>query len=154
MTVIGEDVRERFRAVADQLIPEAEGMPSASSVGVADGQLDKVLEVRPDLEGPFLRALDLIDSESAVTSIEELSKTDPEAYEAMTLVTVGGYYIVPEIRQKLNYDGQEPVEVKPAIIPHYVDEGLIDAVLQKGTYYRRIPGEDEPDVEPIIREED
>ena len=63
----------------------------------------------------------------------------PVAHNALLMAIVGGYYTHPDVRKRLAYDGQQPVEVRPEIIPNYVDEGLIDPVLERGPIYRRIP---------------
>ena len=49
--------RERLGALADVLIPAAEGMPSASEAGVHRAGLDRVLAARPDLEPVLARVL-------------------------------------------------------------------------------------------------
>ena len=135
--LLGEDLRLRLRALADVLIPAAHGMPAASEIGVADGQLEQVLEARPDLLEPLLRALPHADSEDAERSLAAIQAADPPAHDALVLTVVGGYYIHPRVRELLGYDGQVPVELQPEIVPDYVKEGLLEPVLQRGPLYRR-----------------
>ena len=52
---------------------------------------------------------------------------------------VGGYYIDRDVRRRLGYTGQVPVEVRPEIIPNYVEEGLVEPLLARGPIYRRVP---------------
>jgi hypothetical protein len=137
--VTSPELRDRLRAFADVLIPEAHGMPSASAVGVADGQLDRVLRARPDLADPLARALEIADHADHEGSLARLVAEDPTAHEALLLTIVGGYYIDADVRRRLGYDGQEPVEVRPEIIPNYVEEGLIDPLLARGPIYRDVP---------------
>jgi hypothetical protein len=132
--------RDTLRAFADVLIPAAHGMPAASEVGVADGQLDRVLAVRPDLVDPLLRALAQVDPGDHEGSLEHLVRDDAPAHDALLLVIVGGYYIDSGVRERLGYDGQVPAEVRPEIIPNYVEEGLIDPLLARGPVYREVPG--------------
>jgi hypothetical protein len=115
---------------------EAHGMPSAGAVGVADGQLDRVLAVRDDLTEPLLRAIAQLDPDDHEGTLEHLVRDDAEAHDALLLVIVGGYYIDPGVRRRLGYDGQQPVEVRPEIIPNYVEEGLIEPLLARGPVYR------------------
>jgi hypothetical protein len=131
--------RDRLRTFADVLIPEAHGMPSAGDVGVADGQLDRVLAVRDDLTQPLLRAIAQLDPDDHEGSLEHLQRDDAEAHDAVLLVIVGGYYIDPDVRRRLGYDGQVPTEVRPEIIPNYVEEGLIEPLLARGPIYRPVP---------------
>jgi hypothetical protein len=128
--------RDRLREIADVLIPAAHGMPSAGEVGVADRQLDRVLGARPDLVAPLARAVADFDTGDHDGSLEALAARDREAHDALLLVVAGGYYIDPGVRRLLDYDGQQPVEVRPEIIPNYVEEGLIEPLLARGPIYR------------------
>jgi hypothetical protein len=42
------------------------------------------------------------------------------------------------VRRRIGYDGQQPVEVRPEIIPNYVEEGLIEPLLARGPVYRAV----------------
>ncbi len=128
--------RDRLRAFADVLIPAAHDMPGAGEVGVADGQLDRVLAVRDDLREPLLRAVARLDPGDHEGVLEQLAREDAEAHDALLLVIVGGYYIDGDVRRRLGYDGQVPTEVRPEIIPNYVEEGLIEPLLARGPVYR------------------
>jgi hypothetical protein len=137
--MIDDAHRDRLRAFASILIPEAHGMPSAGAVGVADGQLDRVLAVRDDLTEPLLRAIAQLDPDDHEGTLEHLVRDDAEAHDALLLVIVGGYYIDPDVRRRLGYDGQVPTEVRPEIIPNYVEEGLVEPLLARGPVYREVP---------------
>jgi hypothetical protein len=137
---VDDAVRDRLRAFADVLIPAAHDMPAASEVGVADRQLDAVLRARPDLAEPLARALEQADPADHEGSLDRLREGDPAAHEALLLAVVGGYYIDRDVRRRLGYTGQVPVEVRPEIIPDYVDEGLIEPLLARGPIYRPVPG--------------
>jgi hypothetical protein len=134
---LSDGLRARLRAFADALIPAAHGMPAASEVGVADGQLERVLEARPDLLEPLRRALPDADPEDTERSLTTIQTADPRAHDALVLVVVGGYYIHPRVRELLGYDGQVPVELQPEVVPSY--EGLIEPVLERGPIYRPVP---------------
>ena len=144
-TPVADELRARLRAFADALIPAAHGMPAASEVGVADGQLDRVLEARPDLLEPLRRAVAQADAEDAERSLAAIHEADAVAHDALLLAVVGGYYMHPRVRELLGYDGQVPVEVRPEIIPNYVEDGLLEPVLERGPIYRAVP-ESEKDV--------
>jgi hypothetical protein len=134
---LDDELRSRLRAFADALIPAAHGMPAASEVGVADGQLERVLEARPDLIEPLRRALAGGDAEDAERTLAAIQAADPPAHDALVLVVVGGYYIHPRVRELLGYDGQVPADLEPEAVPPYVEEGLIEAVLARGPIHRR-----------------
>jgi hypothetical protein len=81
--------------------------------------------------------------EPVLAELRELQDDDPQAADALLQVVVGGYYTHPEVRRRLRYDGQVPVEVRPEIIPNYVEQGLIDPVLERGPIYRAVPDDEE-----------
>lgn len=136
---IDDALRARLREFADVLIPAAHEMPAASEVGVADRQLDVVLGARPDLAGPLARALERVDPADHQASLARLREADPAAHEALLLTVVGGYYIDPDVRRRLGYTGQVAVEVRPEIIPNYVEQGLVEPLLERGPIYRPVP---------------
>ena len=135
--MISAELRERLREFADVLIPAAHDMPAASEVGVAGNQLDAVLGVRPDLAAPLARALAEADPADHEGTLARLLATDREAHDALLLTVTGGYYIDRDVRRRLGYDGQQPVEVRPEIIPNYVEEGLVEPLLERGPIYRK-----------------
>jgi hypothetical protein len=61
--------------------------------------------------------------------LDALSRRDLAAYRSLALAVAGAYYLDPEVRRRLGYEGQVPQPVRPAAFPEYVDEGLLDAAL-------------------------
>ncbi len=137
--------RARLADIADELIPAAEGMPSASQVGVAQQQLEVVFASRPDLVEPLQRVLAVSFGGSAVEFLEALAQTDPPGHEALVLTILGGYYTSEHVAGLLGYPGQGATVVVPDVYPWYVDEGLLDVVLERGPIYRPTPVEGNED---------
>jgi hypothetical protein len=137
---ISGERRARLRTLADGMIPAAHGMPSAGEIGVSERQLDLVLAARPDLAEPLARALELAEGPDWEAGLAAVEAADKAAHDALLLTVVGAYYIHPQVRRLLRYDGQVPVEVRPEIIPNYVEEGLIEPLLERGPAYREVPG--------------
>ncbi len=61
---------------------------------------------------------------------------EPASLAALQLVIVGGYYTDKRVRELIGYPGQEAIEVRSWIVPEYLDEGLIDAVVARGQVWR------------------
>ncbi|HUP83767.1 MAG TPA: hypothetical protein VM284_06225 [Candidatus Limnocylindria bacterium] len=122
-------------AVADHLIPQAHGMPSAGAV-VDAARLAFVLNARPDLRGHLASALRPELGSDPAARLEALAKDEPEGLGALQLVIVGGYYTDKRVRELIGYNGQEAIEVKSWILPQYLEEGLIDSVLARGPVWR------------------
>jgi hypothetical protein len=120
--------------IAGQLIPAVDAMPSAADVVDAD-RVRFVLRARPDLFDPLRSALrsDLsTDVEARLRALAE----EPTNLAALQLAIVGAYYTDKRVRELIAYPGQVAIEVKSWLVPQYLEEGLIDAVLARGPVWR------------------
>jgi hypothetical protein len=122
--------RETFARIADQLIPEADGMPSAAEV-VTDDRLAFVLRARPDLAEPLRLALRPDLGDDVQRRLATLAD-EPTNLAALQLAVVGGYYTDRRVRELIGYPGQLAIELRSWEYPLYLEEGLIDAVLARG----------------------
>ena len=127
--------REAFRAMADVLIPEAHGMPSAGHV-ITDDRLRFVLDARPDLREPLGVALRPELGDEPRARLTALESGDAQTLSALQLVVVGAYYTDKRVRELIGYPGQMAIEVRSWEYPIYLEEGLIDQVLARGPVYR------------------
>jgi hypothetical protein len=133
-TSLGSAERAIFAAIADHLIPAADGMPSAAEV-VSDDRLAFVTHARPDLAEPLKAALrpDLgADVGERLTALAD----EPTNLAALQLTIVGGYYTDARVRELIGYPGQVALELRSWEYPVYLEEGLIDAVLARGPMWR------------------
>lgn len=130
-----DEERMRLASIGDALIPAAHGMPAASEVGVGDAQLDLVLAARPDLAEALHRGLAHVaaDPRRLFAALEE---TDTEAFGAIVLAILGGYYMHPDVRRRLGYPGQVPIPPDVNGSPEWEREGLLDGVRRRGRIYR------------------
>jgi hypothetical protein len=136
---LDESLRRTFLALADVLIPEAEGMPAASQVGVGGDILDRMLALRPDLREGFLRGLRAAAGKPAGEAAEALSRNDPAALGAIGLVASAGYYMSPQVRSLIGYPGQESRPADPDIAPEYVANGMLQQVIDSGPIFKPTP---------------
>ena len=132
--MLTDDEWATFQDVADAMIPEAHGMPSARAV-VTGSRLKFVLGARPDLLDPVRSALRPGLGQPA-ERFAALERDDPAALSALQLVVVGGYYTDRDVRERLSYPGQLAKTISVWRIPDYVNEGLIDAVHKHGPVWR------------------
>lgn len=138
-TQIDPALRETFRAIADVLIPAAEGMPAASEVGVHEGTFDRIIALRPDLTERLLRGLRAAAGHSAQEAARRLNTEDPEALSAIGLAASAAYYMQPRVRELIGYPGQESRPGNPDEVPEYVDNGMLRQVIDRGPIYRPTP---------------
>lgn len=122
-------------AVAGSLIPAAHGMPSAATI-LSDDRLRFVFTSRPDLVEPVIAALRPELGDDVATRLAALERDEPANLAALQLAIVGGYYTDKQVRDLIGYSGQEAIEVKSWLVPPYIDEGLIDAVIARGPSWR------------------
>jgi hypothetical protein len=139
-SLLSPEQRATFAGIADFLIPNAEGMPSASEVGVQGPILDRVLSLRPDLSEAFFRGLAKSIGHSAVDATNALNSGDHEAFGAISLVASAAYYMVPRVRELIGYPGQENrPDPDPDATPPYVANGMLQHVIDPGPIYKPTP---------------
>lgn len=139
MSKITEAQRRIFAALADVLIPAAEGMPSASQVGLEGAPLDQVLSLRPDLHDDFFRALAAAAGKEAAAVLEQLNRDDHKAIGAVGVVASAAYYMHPEVHRLLDYPGQTARPAEPEEENDYMHEDLLQPVIDRGPIYRQAP---------------
>ena len=133
------DINERdvLAALADVLIPAAEGFPSASQAGVAGEGLDAVISFRPDLAGGLKRLLDAARGRPAADVVADLQRDDPASFGLLAELVPGAYFLNPGVRALLAYSGQGPRPIDSH--PDYLEDGLLQSVLDRGPIYRPTP---------------
>lgn len=130
------ECRQWLSGLADVLIPAGAVMPAASAVDVSGQQLDRVLAARPDLAHLLQRGWSEAGDADGSAALDVVRDVDPEAYEAICLIVAGGYYIHPDVRRLLGYTGQQPRTVRVDQVPEYIEEGLLERVMERGPIYR------------------
>ena len=134
------DTNERalLSGLADVLIPAGEGFPSASEAGVAGEGLDQVLAFRPDLAAGLREILTAAEGLSPAELVTSLQRADPGRFGVLAEFVAGAYFLNPEVRDKLGYQGQKAHPIDPH--PDYLDGGLLRSVVDRGRIYRPTPG--------------
>ncbi|MHA1548075.1 MAG: hypothetical protein ACTSYE_04000 [Alphaproteobacteria bacterium] len=136
-TVLTENDRTAFAAIADVLIPEGEGMPSASQVDVQGVVLDRVLDLRRDLQEPMLRGLRAPPADRPSQTVAALTSSDPAALKASGEAAKAAYYMDPRVRDLLGYPGQQSRPARTDEERDYLQDGMLQAVMDRGPIYRR-----------------
>jgi len=127
-------------ALADVLLPPADGVPAASEVDVHGKWIDRALRARPDLEPELLRVLDGGgEGESPEAWLARLRSEDAAASETLVLLVTGAYYMHPKVRKLIGYPGQKPTPEYPDEAEYYLRDGLLDPVVARGSIYRPTP---------------
>ena len=134
------DAQERavLERLADVVIPAGEGFPSASQAGVAQAGLDQVLTFRPDLAAGLKEVLGFAAGRPADEVIADLRRHDPNGFGVLTEAVSGAYFLHPQVREKLGYEGQRQRPIDPDA--NDIDPTLLKPVVDRGPIYRPTPG--------------
>ncbi len=127
--------RQVYALLADELIPSAEGMPSASQAGVATTWIDEALRFRPDLASLLRDALGLARVADPKEVLAALNDEHPRAFEALGTLTAGAYFLNPEIMRLVGYPGQIAIPIRDDI-DSYSD--MLERVVDRGDIYRDV----------------
>jgi hypothetical protein len=138
-TQVTPELRALFGRVADLLIPAYKQMPAATSVGVHEAMLDKVLEFRPDIVEAFFRGMGKVDPHDISGSVNALFRDDADAFGAVSLAASGGYYMTEPVRKALGYPGQESLTYDAHEVPDYLVSHMLERVVRRGPAYRPTP---------------
>jgi hypothetical protein len=131
--------RGTLAALADALLPAADGMPAASEVDVPGKWMDRALRARPDLEPELLCVLDGGSQPDPETRLAQLRGDDPAGLETLVLLVTGAYYMHPKVRKLIGYPGQKATPEYPDEAEYYLSDGLLDPVVARGSIYRPTP---------------
>ncbi len=139
MSALTSELRATLAGLAALLVPAGEGLPSAVEVGVDGALLDDVLRARPDLEEPLAALLRDVAGEQPAAALARLRSDERERFELLGLVVAGGYLMAPQVGAALRYPGQEAKQVDPHDVVSVIEDGLLDAVIERGEIYRPTP---------------
>jgi hypothetical protein len=134
LAALDPGARAVFSAVAGHLIPAAHGMPSAADV-IGDARLRFVLTTRRDLLEPLRAALRPGLGEDPVARLAALEQ-EQDHLSVLLQTVVFGYYTDREVRERLDYPGQEAKQIYSWKVPDFIEEGLTDQVLARGPIWR------------------
>jgi hypothetical protein len=134
---IDKDDRDVLARLADVLIPNGTDIPSASEADAAGHWLDQVLAARPDLENGLTDLLTIARGRDPREVIADLQANDASAFDVLTELVSGAYFMNPDVQRAIGYDGQGPRPIDPR--PDYMEDGLLESVIQRGPIYRPTP---------------
>lgn len=132
--------RDRLAEYADVLISGGAGMPCASEANVHGEGIDRALAARPDLVETV--HVVLMRTGAPGPELERLRREDRAVFDRFAYVIAGAYLMNPCVRKLLGLSGSTP-ERKPADpdeADHYLSDGILDPVIERGPIYRPTPG--------------
>jgi hypothetical protein len=134
---LDQSERDILARLADVLIPQGDGMPSASQAGVAQKWLDAVLEARPDLSAGLKTILQRAANRPPEEVVAKWRTSGSAEFSILAEVVPGAYFMNPEVREAIGYRGQSPQAIDPR--PDYMEDDLLASVIRRGPIYRPTP---------------
>jgi hypothetical protein len=132
-----ESERKRLAGLADVLIPAADGRLSASEADVAGSGLDQFVATCPEMAAGLRQVLLKVGDEGACKAVETLRINDAATFGVLAEFAAGTYFLNPKVREAIGYAGQIARPIDPA--PDYLDDGLLESVIRRGSIYRPTP---------------
>jgi hypothetical protein len=139
--IIDDDPRETFAAIADVLIPAYGALPAASGADVSGAPLDRILTLRDDLKADFVRGLLAAVGKPPETAARALNESDPKALATIGLIASAAYYMNAEVKRLIGYPGQDRSPIDPDAPPDYMEDNLLQPVIDRGPIFRPTPGQ-------------
>lgn len=125
--------------VADVLIPEFDGYPSASSAGVGLHWIHVALRLRPETMVSLRHVLEqMAGSEDIALLLRDVGRRDPEIFSAFANLVAGAYLMSPVARAAIGYPGQE---ARPLTSDVEDSIDLLERVVERGNIFRPTPEE-------------
>ena len=75
---------------------------------------------------------------SPTDAVSQLKSKDPSTFSLLAELVAGAYFLNPQVRAGLGYHGQTAKPIDPR--PDYLDDGLLQSVIDRGPIYRPTPG--------------
>ena len=133
------EARATLAGLADVLVPAADGMPSASEIGVHERWVDRAIAARPDLAERLEAVLAVAAGRDPEAEVARLQAEEDEEFRMLLLVVTSAYYLSPKVKRLIRYPGQRAVEVFADQAEHDLRDGILDPVIARGSVWRAPP---------------
>jgi hypothetical protein len=127
-------------AIGDVLIPASPTMPAPSQIEDFAGWLNRAMLALPHAFVTITGALaDFAQAAAEVdaVSVRALSDSEPATFQAVSTVIAGAYLMVPDVRRRIGYPGQERNHPRFDEAADELATGIMDPVLGRGHFNLR-----------------
>lgn len=127
-----------LRAIADVLVPASGENPAATAEPDFDGWLMQAVDARADAFEVIVAVLAELDGASTSqigAALRSLAAEQPSQFQALSAVVAGAWLLVPEVRARIGYPGQQrnPAGLEEAA--DQISDGILDPVIARGPIY-------------------
>lgn len=130
--------------IADTLIPASGPNPKASDARDYRSYLELALAARADVFEALLasvRDFAEVPDDAMWSALKELWANDKRAFDPLSAVVAGAYFMTPQVMELIGYPGQhrDPAPLEEAA--DQIGSGILDPVLDRGHIYVSAAGE-------------
>ena len=130
---LGSEQLDRVAATAAILLPGAPDCPAPGALPELDDLLQRAARALSSESSKLEEAVAHLPGELTWDTLSSYASAEPEAFELLSTVVLGAYFMSPTVHAAL---GLPTGERRPAPLDQAVDElgtGLLDAVLDRGS---------------------
>ncbi len=131
---LSETDRARLAEFARVMIPGGAGQPSAEEVDLANAPVADVLRIDPSRVGPVAAFLSLTGDIGTLGDVERLAQSDPDGFQALSVVLATAYFMHPKVRDAIGYRGQEARDSSVGLTDD--DLKMVAEVTHRGPVFR------------------
>jgi Gluconate 2-dehydrogenase subunit 3 len=145
---LAQDVQSTLKTIMDLVIPESDGMQSASAVGgltylesLMQRNKDAATDITKGLdvanafsERLFKRAFSKLEKNDQITVLKEMEDTAPGVFDALRAYVYESYYTQPAIWKLIGYELYPTDHMGPHVKP--LDDSLLANVRKMPKLYR------------------
>jgi hypothetical protein len=130
--------------IADCLIPASGPNPKASDAEHYREYLSLALSARADVFDDVLAsvvALSDVGDDDLWAALKDLWSRDREAFDPLSAIVAGAYFMTPQIKELIGYPGQHRDIAGLEEAADELSTGILDPVLERGFIYTSAAGE-------------
>ena len=131
-----ETRRATLFALADVLIPAADGQLSASEADPNGKWLERALSARPDLVETLERVLDAAAGHDPEAEARRLHADDTDGFRALATIVSGAYFMNLKVRKRIGFPGQGKRPPFSDEAEYDLRDGLLDPILGRAPSYQ------------------
>jgi hypothetical protein len=131
-SVLDRDQLNRVCAVAGILLPGSAESPAPQSLPEFEELVQRAAGTLGRDAAALEDAIVCLPAELSWDSLSEYSEKQPEGFELIALVVIGGYFMSPTVLAALGMPAGERRRAPLELAVDQLDSGLLDAVLERG----------------------
>lgn len=135
---LSRDEIDRLRALADALLPGSEKSPAATDLEDFEQLVSQAANaLRGEIAG-IRSAIEALPSSITRDSVARFSESSPKAFELVSLVLVGAYFMAASVKSVLGLPTGPRYAPSRMQIADELEDGLLDPVMERGSPIRTL----------------